>query len=43
MQITFVKELIIILKVKWSSVEGKYKSKNIDNFSLNQNIEFICR
>ena len=41
MQITFSKELIIILKKRQSHVKSRYKYKNVKNFSLSQKRGFV--
>ena len=43
MQITFFKELIMILKRKLLYAEDRYQSKKIVNFFLNQMILFIYK
>ena len=43
MQITFLKELIITLKKKWSYTKDRYKFKKVNDFSLSQKIRFVYR
>lgn len=40
---TFFKELIIISRRKWPHIEERYKSKNVDEFSLSQKVRFVYK